>query len=169
MEVKGRCLWEPGGVLSGIDSMKSTCQVLENRNRRGMQIRTSVRRRNIRLVPPLLLAAGIIFQATMAASPAHAAESVTVPPYEPAVGTELHYRVQKTTETDMSLWFDKPEASSVCHAWRFPSIGNGVIAQQQGDAGEMEAFRRHSPGRDRGGGFLCDERHVSQFAHCLWC
>lgn len=78
-----------------------------------MQIRTNVRRRNIRLVPPLVLAAGIIFQATMAASPAHAAESVTVPPYEPAVGTELHYRVQKTTETDMSLWFDKPEASSV--------------------------------------------------------
>jgi hypothetical protein len=38
---------------------------------------------------------------------------VTVPPYAPAVGTELHYRVQKTTETDMSLWYDKPGASSV--------------------------------------------------------
>ncbi|MBO0133610.1 SecDF P1 head subdomain-containing protein [Agrobacterium burrii] len=49
----------------------------------------------------------------MAVSPAQAAESVTVPPYEPAIGAESHYRVQKTTETDMSLWFDKPEASSV--------------------------------------------------------
>ncbi|MGV1957255.1 SecDF P1 head subdomain-containing protein [Agrobacterium sp. 22-214-1] len=93
--------------------MKSTCQVLENRNRRETQIRTNTTRRNIGLVPSLFLAAGLILQATMAAGPAQAAESVTVPPYEPAVGTELHYRVQKTTETDMSLWFDKPEASSV--------------------------------------------------------
>ncbi|MCZ4072458.1 hypothetical protein [Agrobacterium sp. LMR679] len=38
---------------------------------------------------------------------------MTVPPYEPAIGAESHYRVQKTTETDMSLWLDKPEASSV--------------------------------------------------------
>ncbi|MGV1941130.1 SecDF P1 head subdomain-containing protein [Agrobacterium sp. 22-211-1] len=77
-----------------------------------MQIRTNVTRRNIGLVPPLFLAAGLIFQVTMAVGPAQAAESVTVPPYEPAVGTERHYRVQKTTETDMSLWFDRPEASS---------------------------------------------------------
>lgn len=93
--------------------MKSTCQVLESRDRRDRQIRTNVTRRNIGLVPPLFLAAGLIFQATMAVSPAQAAESVTVPPYEPAIGAESHYRVQKTTETDMSLWFDKPEASSV--------------------------------------------------------
>ncbi|WP_421404722.1 hypothetical protein [Agrobacterium fabrum] len=50
---------------------------------------------------------------TITASPAQAAESVTAPPYAPAVGTEPHYRVQKITETDMSLWFDKSEASSV--------------------------------------------------------
>lgn len=112
MEIIGRGLWEPYGIERGIDSMKSTCQMLESRNRRGMQIRTNITRRNIRPVSPLFLAAGLIFQATMAAGPAHAAESVTVPPYEPAVGAELHYRVQKTTETDMSLWFDRPEASS---------------------------------------------------------
>lgn len=111
--IKNHCLWEAFGAEPGIDSMKSTCQVLENRNRREMQIRTNATRRNIGLVPSLFLAAGLIFQTTMAASPTQAAESVTVPPYEPAVGTELHYRVQKTTETDMSLWFDKPEASSV--------------------------------------------------------
>jgi hypothetical protein len=78
-----------------------------------MQIRTNATRRNIGLVPPLLLAAGLIVQATMAVSSAQATESVTVPPYEPSVGAERHYRVQKTTETDMSLWFDRPEASSV--------------------------------------------------------
>lgn len=111
--IKNHCLWETFGVEPGIDSMKSTCQVLENRNRRETQIRTNTTRRNIGLVPSLFLAAGLILQATMAAGSAQAAESVTVPPYEPAVGTELHYRVQKTTETDMSLWFDKPEASSV--------------------------------------------------------
>ncbi len=77
-----------------------------------MQIRTNVTRRNIGLVPRLVLTAGLTFQATTAVGPAQAAESVTVPPYAPAVGTELHYRVQKTTETDMSLWLDKPEASS---------------------------------------------------------
>lgn len=78
-----------------------------------MQIRTNATRRNIGLVPPLLLAAGLIVQATMAVSSAQATESVTVPPYEPSVGAERYYRVQKTTETDMSLWFDRPEASSV--------------------------------------------------------
>lgn len=78
-----------------------------------MQIRTNVTRRIIGLAPSLFLAAGLIFQPTIAVGPAQAAESVTVPPYAPAVGTELHYRVQKTTETDMSLWFDKPEASAV--------------------------------------------------------
>jgi hypothetical protein len=78
-----------------------------------MQIRTNATRRNIGLVPPLLLAAGLIVQATMAVSSAQATESVTIPPYEPSVGAERHYRVQKTTETDMSLWFDRPEASSV--------------------------------------------------------
>ncbi|MGO4561375.1 SecDF P1 head subdomain-containing protein [Rhizobiales bacterium 3FA27D7] len=45
--------------------------------------------------------------------PIRAAESVTIPAYQPAVGAEHGYRIQKTTETDMSLWFDKPEASSV--------------------------------------------------------
>lgn len=62
---------------------------------------------------PLFLVVVLVFQATIAVSPAHAAESVTVPPYEPVIGTERYYRIQKTTETDMSLWFDKPEASSV--------------------------------------------------------
>ncbi|MCZ7498591.1 hypothetical protein [Agrobacterium sp. ST15.13.015] len=78
-----------------------------------MQIRTTTTRRNIGLIRLLFLTAGLTFPATIAVGPAQAAESVTVPPYAPAVGTELHYRVQKTTETDMSLWFDKPEASSV--------------------------------------------------------
>lgn len=78
-----------------------------------MQIRTNATRRTIGPVSPLFLAAGLIFQATVAVAPARAAESVTVPPYAPAVATERHYRVQKTTETDMSLWLDKPEASAV--------------------------------------------------------
>lgn len=78
-----------------------------------MQIRKNATHRTIGLVSPLFLAAGLIFQATIAVGLAQAAESVTVPPYAPAVGTERHYRVQKTTETDMSLWLDKPEASAV--------------------------------------------------------
>ena len=44
---------------------------------------------------------------------AQAAESVTVPRYQPEIGTVQTYRIQKTTETDMSLWFDKPEAASM--------------------------------------------------------
>ncbi|MFK0206495.1 hypothetical protein [Agrobacterium sp. NPDC090283] len=54
-----------------------------------MQIRTNATRRTIGLVSPLFLAAGLIFQATIAVGPARAAE------------------------TDMSLWLDKPEASSI--------------------------------------------------------
>ncbi|WP_205927484.1 SecDF P1 head subdomain-containing protein [Rhizobium sp. P40RR-XXII] len=81
--------------------------------KRCMQIRTNTTRRNINPMSPILVAAALVAQWMIAVSPARAAESVTVPPYQPVVGTERHYRVQKTTETDMSLWFDKPEASSV--------------------------------------------------------
>jgi len=46
-------------------------------------------------------------------SPAWAGDSVTVPGYAPVTGVERSYRVQKATESDMSLWFDKPDAASV--------------------------------------------------------
>lgn len=111
--IKNHCPQKPSGVGLDLDSTKSACHVLEKPQPEGMQIRTNATRRTIGLIPRLFLAAGLVFQATIAAGPAQAAESVTVPPYAPVVGTELHYRVQKTTETDMALWFDKPEASSV--------------------------------------------------------
>lgn len=44
---------------------------------------------------------------------AHAAESVTIPGYLPEIGKIATYRIEKTTETDMSFWSDKPEADSM--------------------------------------------------------
>ncbi|MFK3781512.1 SecDF P1 head subdomain-containing protein [Agrobacterium sp. NPDC089420] len=68
----------------------------------------------------------------MAVSRAEAAESVTVPPYEPAVGAELHYRVQKTTESDMSLWFDRPEASSAVMRGDFRQSATVLSRDEEG-------------------------------------
>lgn len=44
---------------------------------------------------------------------AFAAESVTVPGYTPATGVEHSYRSQKSAETDLSIWFDKPGAAAI--------------------------------------------------------
>ncbi len=50
---------------------------------------------------------------TALSSPAWAGDSVTVPGYAPATGVERSYRIQRATESDMSLWFDKSDAASV--------------------------------------------------------
>ncbi|MFS8048132.1 SecDF P1 head subdomain-containing protein [Rhizobium sp. BR 314] len=50
--------------------------------------------------------------ATLSSS-AWAGDSVTVPGYAPVTGVERSYRVQKATESDMSLWFDASGAASV--------------------------------------------------------
>ncbi|NLS00356.1 hypothetical protein HGP17_26310 [Rhizobium sp. P38BS-XIX] len=54
-----------------------------------------------------------LFACCALSMPAWSAESITIPAYAPAVGVEQGYKIQKATETDMSLWFDKPGASSV--------------------------------------------------------
>lgn len=49
----------------------------------------------------------------IATGTAWAGEKVTIPGYKPEIGKIETYRIEKTTETDMSLWFDKPEAASM--------------------------------------------------------
>ena len=44
---------------------------------------------------------------------AQAGETIAIPRYQPEIGKVATYRIEKTTETDMSLWFDKPEAASM--------------------------------------------------------
>ncbi|WP_379069453.1 hypothetical protein ACHMW4_03765 [Mesorhizobium sp. UC22_110] len=68
------------------------------------------RYRRLRLLIPLAVALGSHLTLIGAAQ---AGESVTVPRYQPEIGTVHTYRIQKTTESDMSLWFDKPEATSM--------------------------------------------------------
>ncbi len=55
----------------------------------------------------LLLSLAVAVQSTQLV------KAADIPVYKPSIGIERSYRVQKSTETDMSLWFDKPEASSV--------------------------------------------------------
>ncbi|MFE0017577.1 hypothetical protein ACFWXH_22240 [Mesorhizobium sp. NPDC059054] len=64
----------------------------------------------LRTLIPLVLAVG---GQVITAAVAQAAENVTIPRYQPEIGTVHTYRIQKTTETDMSLWFDKPEAAAM--------------------------------------------------------
>lgn len=61
------------------------------------------------LIPLVLTVGGQLITAAVA----QAGESVIVPRYQPEIGTVHTYHIQKTTETDMSLWFDKPEAASM--------------------------------------------------------
>jgi hypothetical protein len=49
----------------------------------------------------------------IASGTAWAGESVTIPRYQPEIGTVHTWRIEKTTESDMSLWLDKPEAASM--------------------------------------------------------
>ena len=48
----------------------------------------------------------------LASQPVRADENVVVPAYKPSICVEQTYRVRKSMETDMSLWFDQPGASS---------------------------------------------------------
>lgn len=74
-----------------------------------MPIRTLNDRRKARLWPFVLVLSGQLG----VVGPAQAEESVTIPRYQPEIGAVRTYRIQKTTETDMSLWLDKPEAASM--------------------------------------------------------
>lgn len=68
---------------------------------------TDGRNRSPRPLMPLALAF------VVATGTAWAGENVTIPRYQPEIGKVATYRIEKTTETDMSLWFDKPEAASM--------------------------------------------------------
>lgn len=79
-----------------------------------MPVRAIFRRRKSGFGLPGPFALALTFSlGLIPVGPIWAAESVTIPGYQPAVGTEYGYRIQKTTDTDMSLWFDKPEAASM--------------------------------------------------------
>lgn len=49
----------------------------------------------------------------IATGTARAGENVVIPGYQPEIGKVATYRIEKTTETDMSFWSDKPEAASM--------------------------------------------------------
>ena len=61
--------------------------------------------------------------AALCAVPVLAAERVDIPGYEARAGAQYRYRVQKTTETDMSSWPGAPVAAPVVMRG-FPAVGD---------------------------------------------
>lgn len=65
-----------------------------------------------------------LMAAALCAVPVLAAERVDIPGYEARAGAQYRYRVQKTTETDMSSLAGRAGRRAGGHARGFPAVGD---------------------------------------------